>query len=419
MPLFFMVCTLMFIHRSMYFGDDIFETELYNKKEQLVPDFMNGIDNKAAFNPAEKKKVKPKFKLDDKKNPKSTGDSKDPLPLSIKNSEMHCDPYSQFGYYDYQNPLQYNISFKSLDPDCQPLDPSPISVLEKSLPFDLLRDKTAVLIGDSVDRQNLELLCPYINGNLTTSDQDSHHKTPPGSSGGYPRLCYVEKYNLSISNYFFYGFDQDSIWTDKENVFLEPGDYLKRIDLAGSAMKSLGRKVDIAFINVGFWELARFDRLDHTTNVKEVMILRSEYVQEYQKKLEDFFSRIKKLLPQSRLVYRETHYPASETGPFFSTADTINRKHKFNRFKVHQINQVARLLIEKFKIDYWPIGTNVRDIPVGDYMLDDRKCTYLTLFIYLIFSNISSPPQNHWRCCSLGKCHAGVHSTNINMHVIH
>lgn len=361
----------------MFFGDDIFETKSADK-EQLTADFME--DEKAIFDPNENKPNPPKQ------------ETKPPVPAKKgpkqQDRQKPCDPY-QLGYYDYESPLSLDIAFRSLVSDCEMLNPSPVSALKEGLPFDLLQDKTAVLIGDSVDRQNLDLLCNYINGNITISEQDSHEKPAPGTSGGYPHLCYVEKYNLSISNYFFYGFDQESLFKDKEMVFLEPGDYLDRISLAQSAIKSLKRKVDIAFINVGFWELARIDRLDSNKNKPEAVALRRDFVNEYQTKLSDFINRIANILPNSRLVYRETHYPMFETGPFFSTSDTINRKHKFNKFKVHQINQVARLLAESSSIGFWPIGSHVRDIPFGEYMVDDRK--YLSVSTY--FANSLVHPK--------------------------
>lgn len=386
-PLFFMVCTLLFIHKSIYFGNDIFETSEHSNKEQLTTaDFLNDV--KAEFDPNESRKSKPATSKPEEKplepDSKKKGKEKEKPPIEKASNLKQCDPYAQPGYFDYQHPLQYNITYISLNPDCQPLDPSPISALEEGRAFPDLQDKTAVLIGDSVDRQNLELLCTHIGGDLTIADQSTHDKEAPGTSGGYPRLCHVKKYNLTISNYFFYGFDQESLWTDKDNVFLEPGDYLKRIDLAESAIKSLKRKVDIAFVNVGLWELARFDRLDHNNKVPECMSLRSEYTKEYQTKLKDFLARIKKVLPGTRLVYRECHYPSFDTGPFFSTADTINRKHKFHTYKIHQINQIARTLTKSASMEYWPIGTHVRDIPDGEFMLDDRKSQIL--FFYLQFS---------------------------------
>lgn len=363
----------------MYFGNELFEHEDSSKKEQLEADILDEGQLKPLTDPLseieipERKSTK-KSKSKSRAKPKATEPKKEIVSLKSDTNAPRCDPYSQFGFYDFQSPLQYNITYNSLNPSCQPLNPSPVSALENGLPFEQLQDKTAVLIGDSIDRQNLELLCPYIKGELFISDQDSHDKPAPGSSGGYPRRCYVEKYNLSISNYFFYGFDRDSIWPDKANVFLEPGDYLKRLDLMQSALASLNRKVDVAFINVGFWELARFDRLDSNENLPEAISLRSTSVEEYQTKLTDFVEKVFALLPHSRIIYRETHYPHYESGPFFSTASTVNRKHKFHRYKVNQLNQVVQYLVKKLpELEYWPIGTLVRDIPDGEYMLDDSK----------------------------------------------
>lgn len=349
----------------MYFGDEMFELVESTTEEKAAIDFM--ADEKATFNPDDGKPDK-----SDKGKKKAEKPAAAPIAPKKEKKEL-CDPFAQPGFYEYTSPLDINIKYKSLNTSCEPFDPSPVSALKEGLPFELLQDKTAVLIGDSVDRQNLDILCTYIGGKTTISDQDSHEKAAPGESGGYPRLCYVEKYNLSISNYFFYGFDQDSIWTDKENVFLEPGDYLKRIGLAEKAIGSLHRQVDVGFINVGFWELARIDRLDANKKVPEAAALRADYLTEYQTKLKDFLIRIAKILPKSRLIFRETNYPMIDTGPFFSTPDTINRKHRFHNFKVRQINEVAKLLTREAQVEFWPIGSLVRDMPPGDFMLDDRK----------------------------------------------
>lgn len=289
----------------------------------------------------------------------------------------HCDPYAQPGFYDFSLPLTSNTTFQSLNKDCQVLDPSPLSYIENELDYEALRDKTAVLIGDSVDRQVLEQLCTYIKGNLTVSSQDSHDNPAKDlKSGGYPRSCYVEKYNLLISNYFFYGFDINDMWTDKTNVYLAPGDYKKRIDLAKSAIASLNRPVNVAFVNMGFWELARFDRLDTNAGLPEVHALQLKYTKEYQSNLKSFLSQVvSTILPKSsstRVIYRETHYPHDESGPFFTSPSTVNRKHRFNRFKVNQLNQIARKVVSSnSKYEFWPIGSQIRDIPVGEYMMDD------------------------------------------------
>lgn len=111
--------------------------------------------------------------------------------------------------------------------------------MHKSLDF--LRGKTIALLGDSVDREHTEHLCMFAQGVLEPILED-HWLSPdlprgrqdrPGkpkgigwedNGSGRPYLCTIEKYDLKILNFFFYGLSDEDGWLVQDSGhFYPPG----------------------------------------------------------------------------------------------------------------------------------------------------------------------------------------------------
>lgn len=351
-PVLFVILMLGFIYKSMY-ADEMFESV------NRVPLQFEDTDQKQEA----------KLELKNLKSGKNSSKANNKEKIK-KQSRKYCNVFQQPGYY--LPPVSDSMLYHSLT-DCKPMDPAPLDLLgspENDIPS--LRNKTVLLVGDSVDRSLVEMLCKKLDGKLTITTPTSFYdenieKKDDQVSGGYSRVCYYEPYDLWFGNYFFYGFDTtDDLWLDK-TTYLPPGDYKKRLKLFKQALGTLDRDVDLVTVNMGFWELARFDRLDSQKGSEASRTLPDEQIKEYKSNLGWFKLQIDNLFHGSRIVYREMHYPYVTTAPFFASSSTIDRKYKTDPFKVRQLNEVASATFK----ETWPVGELIRDLPVEEYMVDD------------------------------------------------
>jgi hypothetical protein len=95
--------------------------------------------------------------------------------------------------------------------------------------LDFIRGKTIALLGDSVDREHLEHLCMFGQGKLEAILEDhwlspalpigreDRPRKPKGTgwednASGRPYLCTLEKYDLKILSFFFFGLSDEDNW---------------------------------------------------------------------------------------------------------------------------------------------------------------------------------------------------------------
>lgn len=101
-------------------------------------------------------------------------------------------------------------------------------------PIEALKEKTVLLLGDSLERMLLQDLCSKLLGNFTVHPPDSYAIpiTKAKPSGGLPRSCSVAgpsgQQGLTLINYFFYGYDDKDVWRDKPATWSFPPKYSDR-----------------------------------------------------------------------------------------------------------------------------------------------------------------------------------------------
>lgn len=158
------------------------------------------------------------------------------------------------------------------EPACQPTNfMDLLHSHPASAELDFLRDRTIVLMGDSVDRDHNDHVCGFIGGNLTFVNHDHPASPPPppgiapggGNAQSRPYTCHLASHNLRIVSIFHYGFrqaHQEGEWLLGSDHFYEPSVPEDRFDLiARPLLRALsGQAVpDLFSFTTGFWDIMR------------------------------------------------------------------------------------------------------------------------------------------------------------------
>ncbi|KAL7276462.1 hypothetical protein RUND412_000524 [Rhizina undulata] len=316
----------------------------------------------------------------------------------MKVGEDMCEPYAMPGHL-YINQTSYGDTyFESFTPLCQPAQNSWIKRILLKEPIPELQNKEFLTVGDSVDRYLVMDLCTLLDAPLKVHPLHSFTETTEDQNGGLPRSCYVEHLNLTMANWFFYGYDEEDMWTDKSNTYTPPGEYHSRWDLFSKAIKTLPSNGHPSLIitNQGLWELARYDRLLERagSDDPDPPIVSNEFITTYMDQTLNFLSQLRTLVGDStRIRWRQMHTPTISSGPFFKTKDGETKKSRarFHPVKIRQMNEVAKEVIrrasvaendrrkkggvevrgESGRITMWPIGDIISWWPTGLWLRDD------------------------------------------------
>jgi len=171
------------------------------------------------------------------------------------------DPYLEAGY------LTSNVSNTSenywtpFNPEC-PRGPHFIQGVIDRKPLPWLQGKTLLMVGDSVDRNNLRFFCELAGSTnmrvtsmsnlsealLGDTDLDPGNIDPGDLTR--PRVCRVDEYDFEIIMFFHYGMQEEEIWTAK-NVYTPPGIMEQRVPLVKGLLADYGRRPDMIILGSG------------------------------------------------------------------------------------------------------------------------------------------------------------------------
>jgi len=188
-----------------------------------------------------------------------------------------------------------------------------------------------------------------------------------------PRSCFIDgpsgRQGLVLMSYFFYGYDENDMWRDKVSTWSEPPRFKDRWEMFefeaypsifGEEGVLAGRYgPDLVVVNMGFWELARFDRLDEQQQFREGVDERDlvdpvtvgeEFVKEFIGKTVEVLGRVRRLVGgTARIRWRQMHTPTISTGPYFIDYNTGTKKKSRGRFtpvKIKVLNEAAEWACE-------------------------------------------------------------------------
>lgn len=317
--------------------------------------------------------------------------------------DHYCDPYNEAGYFNATDMVYPDITYISLNPSCQPLARNISARITAREYIPDLVNKTMVFFGDSVDRYSVNHICSSTNSFQKETYQEDHNhlwtnKSRPAPNC-FPRVCQMEYLNTTIVNYFMYGFDASNVWERQNDKFWEPVNWRDRVNLAFEGLKTLERdEPQVTFINAALWELARFDRVAKLAGVPDSLSFSEAELIEYRDSLTEMVGMIRKRLPRTRLVYRESHFPKKPSAGY--NLIDVPRPLRYSGQKVRQLNQVAYHVIKDAGGDYWPIGELTHSFVPKQVLLDDGEYYYPIQLVKLLnfyFTNFSifffSPPK--------------------------
>jgi len=168
-----------------------------------------------------------------------------------------CDPYLKPGYLT-TNPRNIAANFWTpFDRKC-PRAPHFLQDVIDRKPLPWLQGKTLLMIGDSIERNNLRYFCELVNStNLRTThlrnlDQGIRlgNTINEHSDLTRPRICRIEEYNFEIISYFNYGMQDEEIWTDLQ-IYTPPGLFERRIWMMDDLVWNHEREPDIILLASG------------------------------------------------------------------------------------------------------------------------------------------------------------------------
>jgi hypothetical protein len=190
------------------------------------------------------------------------------------------------------------------------------------------------MIGDSVDRNNLNFFCQLVNSstypvtlrvstmtNLSAVHISDSAKDPTNKDPGdltLPRICRVEEYDFEIINFFHYGMHDDEMWKEKK-VYTPPGVIEKRIPLVKPLMAEYGRKPDMILLAsgifplslrlmVGLWDLAGWTKKDAYAWAPPKPAIKGEVLNHWLERAEYFVDIVDGMFPDTFLAWRWLHY---------------------------------------------------------------------------------------------------------------
>lgn len=285
-------------------------------------------------------------------------------------SFRRCDPYEQHGLLLVNSTSFAGNRWKPYrtEASCQPMNYMHLMHdFEQHDSLEFVRDKTIVLMGDSVDRDHNEHFCGFMGGLFNIIDADHEHSPapPPGIAPGggnaqsRPYECHIVKYNLRIINVFHFGFrpaHRDGEWlTASSPHFYEPSTPEDRLEQIAkplaAAFGAVNGVPDLFSFTSGFWDIMRQVFADDAEYAALVAAgtateedkarldpwaeVREDKIEWYAKHFEHFIRRVVETWPgdKPRFLWRGMHRPR-----------------KFRNLPVHRvqaIDQLGRSVVER------------------------------------------------------------------------
>lgn len=182
-------------------------------------------------------------------------------PMLTPTGDNCGDPFLQPGILTSNAWDRSQNFWKPFNRECPPYRQYLQDVIDRD-PLPFLHNKTLLMIGDSVDRNNLRFFCELVGSwdtRVTTmanlsevfvGDTALHPWNTDPKDLTRPRICRVEEYDFEIINFFHYGLQDEETWTEKE-VYTAPGVLEQRIPLLKQLFEDYGRSPDMIILASG------------------------------------------------------------------------------------------------------------------------------------------------------------------------
>ncbi|GAA95838.1 uncharacterized protein L969DRAFT_88682 [Mixia osmundae IAM 14324] len=136
-----------------------------------------------------------------------------------------------------------------------------------------LRNKTVLILGDSVDRNSIEQLGEVTDQHVKITRYDSPLNTSLYAGfdpKGCPHSLHFERLNFKVVNGFHYGSDDSDTFAKSQPDWRAPGRFEERVDKLFAPMfgkeDSIADKPDFISFSSGLWDAAMAGRIDRFAN---------------------------------------------------------------------------------------------------------------------------------------------------------
>ncbi|ORY31792.1 hypothetical protein BCR39DRAFT_525369 [Naematelia encephala] len=313
---------------------------------------------------------------------------------SSSSSSQQCDPYQSLGYLhvstfdanahrwhpfreDCHAPAYLAALVKEAWSIQEPTNSGPLTKPSAWRESDLgpdgrewqdvswARNKTVVIVGDSVMRFNALYFCKIMGENFvemkwdhpwsppspmlgkpmhghkrdstplsTNSNSDSNDTTTTtiakSSNAGNPNshlthYCHIPSIDLFILQIFHVGLDEDEAWIHKEGATTaytveDRIDKLLKVYLQ-KLEEQEGRSAPVlGYLQSSLWDAARWTQEDAKANAPEDLVLSDERLRWFRRRVREVILHMRRAFPSMALRWMTTHYPVNpSTGRFFDS----------------------------------------------------------------------------------------------------
>lgn len=227
---------------------------------------------------------------------------------------------------------------------------------------DYLRNRTVLVLGDSIDRGLVVFLGDVPGAVHDMRSEEDPDRVVPFSGGtlenGLPRHTTLPDLNFHISNFFLYGLDEQALWSSHPS-FLPPFILADRWKMIESNWQSRSDS-DIVILQAGIWDLGRYQHpLVQPSEQTDQWRLELDpaFLEKWMDEARLFIDRARVVFPASQLYWRVLHDASAPLSFFGSRSNCIHP------LRIEQLRQAQRKVIAEKGVPAIPLGPVLQNQP--------------------------------------------------------
>lgn len=242
-----------------------------------------------------------------------------------------------------------------------------------------LRNRTVMLIGDSIERDHVTQFCDLLGQPVTIAKGNHKYAVPVDFSATsasvkndrlrrlalkglqestLPRVCYIPEANFLLTNVYHFGLDELDYWKGLDQ-FHGPGSieerFTERVQPYLKLLEQDGRQEpDIVEISSGMYDLARWAQQDMSAQRSTEDPLTDDRISWYRARTKKFMDITTDTFPNAMKMWRGSTLPEDQAAEldyfndrFGHSPETVTPHFAVDR--VQQLDTVVRKLAEPYK----------------------------------------------------------------------
>ncbi|CAH7666041.1 hypothetical protein BY996DRAFT_4575004 [Phakopsora pachyrhizi] len=180
--------------------------------------------------------------------------------------------------------------------------------------LNFLRNRTILILGDSVDRNSLQHFCQLISRPIRLTTWGGSNQTDNLDHRGLPHLCRIDELDFSAVNGFHYGMDDIDLFNDpnRHPDWHSPGKFEDRLEelispYLRSHIPGSRRKPSLVVWSSGLWDVAFFGTEDERRNSSFHSALDRGRLDWWMSRARQTITSTRHHFPDSLLVMRMMH----------------------------------------------------------------------------------------------------------------